>query len=163
MSDKTTFSFEGHSFTLRYDLPLVRDIRRELDVDILTTDGVKRVASNLIDFAEYVFHSCKKQVETAGLTEGDFIRGITPIADEVSDCWLEAIALFFEQTKRSALARLARSLINADRAEREEANRLVDDKLASQITAAQTAASSAKRRQAIDELIGADGGADAAS
>lgn len=151
-----SFLVEGERFRIHYDLPVARDLRRETGVDILTDDGVRKVAGNVIDFAEFVWHTCRAQAERAGISEAEFIRGITEQLDEVVDCWLEALADFFDRARRTALARLARGVVEVERADRADVNELLDESTARKLTSRQLQQTKARRRAALAEALGGD-------
>lgn len=154
---KTTFTAtDGNKYSLEYDLPLVRDVRKEIDVDLLTNEGIQKAAGNVIDFAEVLWHSVRKQAERQGVDEADFVRSITPIVDECADAWLEALSRFFDKIGRSALARLAAAMVRVDRADRADANKLVDEATARRISDQQVNSSTANRRRQLSELLGDD-------
>ena len=77
--------------------------------------------------------------------------------NEVADCWLEAIAAFFDSIGRSALAVLARSLIEVERADRAEQNELMTEANARKLTQKQLRIASTKRREALAREIGGGG------
>ncbi len=153
MSKKITAT-DGRSYSLEYDLPLVRDIRDAIGVDLLSNEGIHKAAGNVIDFAEVLWHSVKVQAERQGVDEADFVRSIQSNLDECADAWLGAIADFFDLIGRSALARLARALVETERSDRLEANKLMTAVAARKLTDLQTTANSANRRRAIDDLLG---------
>ena len=155
---KTRFVVDGIEYKIRYDLPLVRDIRKQLGVHILTNDGVNQVCSDVISFAEYVWHSIADQAERYDVLEDDFIRALPDSLEDVVDCWLEAVTDFFEQMGRSALAELAQALIATERQDRRESNQLMTRANAQAITRKQLKANSRRRRLALENLIGNEDG-----
>lgn len=156
MANQNQFTVAGVDFRIHYDLPRVRDIRRESGVDILTDDGVRTVASNLIDFAEFLWHSCRPQAERAGISEAQFIDGITDQMDLVTDCWLEAIGDFFDRARRSALARLARGVVEVEREDRADVNDLLDESTARKLTRKSLKETRARRRAALADALGGE-------
>tara|TARA_A100001391_G_scaffold176616_2_gene139962 strand:- start:792 stop:1319 length:528 start_codon:yes stop_codon:yes gene_type:complete len=157
---KTSLIVDGHEYQIRYDLPLVRDIRKELGVHILTNEGVNEICGDVISFAEYLWHSVQSQAEKKGVDEEDFIRELIHCLSEAVDVWLEAICDFFVQMGRHALAELARALIETEREDRAEANRTVTRSTAEAVMNQQRKRSSAKRRKALAEYLADDEGDD---
>ncbi len=147
---------DGRKYTIEYDLPTVRDIRREISIDLLTADGIAKATSSVIDFAEVLWQTVRKQAERQGVDEGDFIRSIQSNLDDIADAWLKAVANFFESIGRTAHARLAESFVATERFDRTEANKLMDRSTAHKVAMAQTTANTNKRRKALEELLGKD-------
>jgi hypothetical protein len=145
---------DGRIYTIQYDLPIIRDIRRAIGIDLIGTEGIQKATSSVVDFAEVLWHTCRLQAERQGVDEASFIRSLESCLETATDAWLKEIARFFDSIGRAALARLAESLIATERADRHEANQVMDQKNAQRITQIQTRAQSTARRSALGKLLG---------
>lgn len=155
---RATFIVGGNEYKVRYTLPLVRAIRKELDVDILTNAGVNRITGDVISFAEYLWFTIADQAERNEVDEEEFIELLPHTIDQAVDAWLEGICDFFEQLGRSGLAELARALVQTERAEREETNRAMTRKTAEAVVRRQIVMNGKKRRRKMEELLGENDG-----
>jgi hypothetical protein len=160
-ADMSQFTAKGGiRYSIEYDLPLVRDVRKATGIDLIGADGVTKATSSVIDFAELLWHTCREQAERQGIDEGAFIRSIQDCLDDAVTSWLKAVTSFFDTIGRGALARLAESLVETERADRKESNQLMDRKTAGRITKVAMATSTAKRQKALAKLIGKEGEGD---
>lgn len=155
MSQQFTAS-DGRRYTIEYDLPLVRDIRKATGIDLIGSEGVQKATASVIDFAELLWHTVRLQAERQGVDEAEFIRSIQKCLDEAVDAWLQALTSFFDSVGRGALARLAESLVATERHNRAESNKLMDSQTAQRFTAIQTGAYSSARRRALEQLLGSE-------
>jgi len=147
---------DGRIYTIVYDLPTIRDIRKAIGIDLIGSEGIQKATGSVIDFAEVLWHTLRLQAERQGVDEAAFIRSLESCLDKASDAWLREIARFFTSIGRGALARLAESLIATERADRAEANRMMDQSNAEKITQIQTRAQSSARRAALEKLLGSE-------
>lgn len=145
---------DGQTYVVAYDLPLVRDIRKAIGINLLSNEGIAKASADPIDFAEVLWHTCRQQAEREGIDEADFVRSIQDRLDDCVNAWLEGIADFFAQIGRSALARLARVLVETEQTDRREANRLMTDTAARKVADRQLKSNSSARRRALDDLLG---------
>lgn len=145
---------DGRIYTIQYDLATIREVKRALGVDLIGSEGIQKATASVVDFAEILWHTCRLQAERQGVDEAAFITSLESCLEKATDSWLKEIARFFDSIGRAALARLAESLVATERADRNEANQVMDATKAARITQVQTRAQSTARRAALEKLLG---------
>ena len=162
MSDKSkrkkrkrkTFIVKDVEFSISYNLPIAEALREETRLSLVDRDDVNTITTDPIDFAKFVWATCKKQAESNGIDENSFVLGITPQLDQVADCWLEAYSLFTRSIGRSALARMAEVLVETDRADRNDQNEMIDRPTARRISKRAARQAKSQRRKNLADFLG---------
>lgn len=109
-SESTTFKLanNGQSFTLELDTPLIREVRKELDIDLVASDmsGEAKAAADVATLVDVLWILCREQAEKNGINATTFGRGIK------GDAWQDAVlalrrAIAFFSPSSSRSIRLA--------------------------------------------------------
>lgn len=112
-SESTTFKLanNGQAFTLELDTPLIREVRKELDIDLVAADmsGEAKAASDIATLVDVLWILCREQAEKNGISADVFGRGIKGDSWEAAVLALRrAIAFFSPSSSRSIrLAQIA--------------------------------------------------------
>jgi len=112
-SESTTFKLanNGQAFTLELDTPLIREVRKELDIDLVASDmsGEAKAASDIATLVDVLWILCREQAEKNGISADVFGRGIKGDSWEAAVLALRrAIAFFSPSSSRSIrLAQIA--------------------------------------------------------
>lgn len=120
---------QGRTWTVRLDVNVLRSIRRNLNVDVLTLAGLDRLADNPIMLCDVAWECCREQAEARELTIEHFGRAINGDAiEELSRALLEAVADFTPRRygRRNALRKLAATAEKVAEAQMAEVHRLID-------------------------------------
>lgn len=112
-NESTSFKLanNGQSFTIELDTPLIREVRKELDVDLVAADmsGEAKASSDIATLVDVLWILCREQAEKHGISADVFGRGIKGDTWEAAVLALRrAIAFFSPSSSRSMrLAQIA--------------------------------------------------------
>lgn len=112
-AESTTFKLanNGQAFTIELDTPLIREVRKELDIDLVAADmsGEAKAASDIATLVDVLWILCREQAEKHGISADVFGRGIKGDTWEAAILALRrAIAFFSPSSSRSIrLAQIA--------------------------------------------------------
>lgn len=112
-AESTTFKLanNGQAFTIELDTPLIREVRKELDIDLVAADmsGEAKAAADICTLVDVLWILCREQAEKHGISADVFGRGIQGDTWEAAILALRrAIAFFSPSSSRSIrLAQIA--------------------------------------------------------
>lgn len=148
-----TIKTKNHEFQLVMDLPTLIRIKKELQIDLVTRQGIEQVCSSFLELAPVIYQAVRDHAKKLDLSEEQLLEELITVRADVIEAWVVAMRDFFQRAGYAALARVATAMVEIGRREEQIADQLLDDETAKKLVDRSLSQEANSRRKQLDRLL----------